>query len=286
MRNITIERKKSFVGCLMKDQVYIRDEAAPELTIAGVPCRKVGVVKNGGKFTFQAGEGEQKIFLIADKVSKDYCYGTATVPAGTEDAELTGKHKFILGSNPFVFEGVEQSAEEKAKLKKNGGKGVLIFIAALAAGLLVGNLVSGALLDAEPSPKIFRQEDFQITLTNRFQETEVDGCFVAYDSNIAAVFVVREEKELFEGYTLSDYTDLIIEVNGHQDQQKHTSEKGMWFEYTSSEDGQDAYYLAGCFESQEAFWIVTIALRAEDRSEYSDNIRQMMDSIIVGNVTG
>ena len=36
MRTLTIHRKKSFVGCLMKDQVYIRDADAGELTIEGV----------------------------------------------------------------------------------------------------------------------------------------------------------------------------------------------------------------------------------------------------------
>jgi len=279
MRNITVTRTKSFVGCLTKDQVYIRDEAAPELTIAGVPCRKVGAVKNGGKITVPAGEGEQQIFLIADKVSKDYCYGTATVPAGSEDVELSGKHKFVLGSNPFVFDGVELTPEEKAKQKRNGRKGIWIFIAALIVGLLVGQALSGGLFGEEP--KIFRHEDFQITLTNRFVETEIDGCYVGYDSNVAAVFVIQEEKTLFEGYTLSDYTDLVMEVNGYGDFQKSVAEKYMWFEYTAVSEGEEVYYLAGCFESQDAFWVVTIAVREEDRDTYSANIRQMMDSILV-----
>ena len=37
MRNLIITRRKSVVGCAMKDQVYIRDALAQEIIIDGVP---------------------------------------------------------------------------------------------------------------------------------------------------------------------------------------------------------------------------------------------------------
>ena len=45
MRNLTVKRHKSFVGCLMAYQVYIEVDApdSAELTIGGVPCK----IKNG-----------------------------------------------------------------------------------------------------------------------------------------------------------------------------------------------------------------------------------------------
>ena len=105
MRNLTITRRKSFVGCAMKDKVYIRDALAQELTINGVPCRKIGEIKNGETKTFQIEDGEQQVFLIADKVSKDYCNAAITIPERQEDISLSGTHKFVFGSNPFRFDG-------------------------------------------------------------------------------------------------------------------------------------------------------------------------------------
>ena len=283
MRNLTVFRKKSFVGSLMKDQVYIRDAANPELTIAGVPCRKVGTVKNGGKLTISAGEEEQQIFLIADKVSKDYCYGTATVPAGTEDAELSGKHKFVLGSNPFVFEGVEQTPEEQTQQKKNNRKGIAIFIAAILVGGLLGVAVSGGLFDSTAAYKRFTEQDFQITLAEDFSQTQLSDFFAVYESKTAVAFVLREEKELFEGYTLDDYADLILEVNQRTDLAKHSAGDYIWFEYNDTPDGQELYYRAACYESQEAFWVVSIATPAGNKEKYSDRIGDWLDSVVVGN---
>ena len=60
MRNLTITRRKSFVGCAMKDQIYIRDALAQEIIIDGVPCRKLGDIKNGESKTFQIEDGEQQ----------------------------------------------------------------------------------------------------------------------------------------------------------------------------------------------------------------------------------
>ena len=72
MRDLTIKRHKSFVGCLAKFKVYIEDPASRELTIAGVPCRKLGELKNGQEQTFQIGTEETRLFVISDKFSKDY----------------------------------------------------------------------------------------------------------------------------------------------------------------------------------------------------------------------
>ena len=44
MRTLTIERKKSFVGCIAALKVYIEDPLAGELTINGVRCRKLGTL--------------------------------------------------------------------------------------------------------------------------------------------------------------------------------------------------------------------------------------------------
>ena len=118
MRNLTITRRKSVVGCAIKDQVYIRDPLVQEIIIDGVPCRKLGDIKNGESKTFQIEDGEQQIFLIVDKISKNYCNASVTIPEGQDDIALSGIHKFVFGSNPFCFDGVQQSEEQLAKQKR------------------------------------------------------------------------------------------------------------------------------------------------------------------------
>ena len=73
MRTLIINRAKSFVGCLAKSKIYIENVYSPETTICGVPCSKLGEVKNGSSASFLIGEGAARIFVIADKISKNYC---------------------------------------------------------------------------------------------------------------------------------------------------------------------------------------------------------------------
>ena len=85
MRNLTIKREKTFVACLGKFKVYIEDANSNELTIRNTPCRKLGELKNGQESTFVIDDSEAKIYVIADKMSKEYCNEMYKIPAGTED---------------------------------------------------------------------------------------------------------------------------------------------------------------------------------------------------------
>lgn len=270
MRNLTLTRRKSFVGCAMKDQVYIRDEQANELTIDGVPCRKIGDIKNGETKTFQIPEGEQQIFMIVDKVSKDYCNATVTVPEGQEDVTLAGKHKFSFGSNSFCFDGVQMTEEQLKKQKKNGRKGAVITIAAVVVGVVLGQLLSGGFFDPEPSPKTFTEGDFQITLTDEFKAAEEDGFYAFYESKDILVFAIQEEKEIFGDITLEEYGDLVLEANGKTGGKMNRGEGFLWFDYTDTVDGQEVYYMAVCCQGEEAFWIVNFATPVENRTQKKD----------------
>ena len=68
MRMLTIKRTKSFIACLAKMKVYIEDSSSTEIVINDVPCRKLGVLKNGEEKQFEIDEKEAKVFVIADKL--------------------------------------------------------------------------------------------------------------------------------------------------------------------------------------------------------------------------
>ena len=277
MRNLTITRRKSYVGCAMKDKVYIRDALAQELTINGVPCRKIGEIKNGETKTFQIEDGEQQVFLIADKVSKDYCNAAITIPEGQEDVSLSGAHKFVLGSNPFRFDGVQQSVEELTKQKRNGRKGMAIMIAAIIFGAVAGFLFTSGLF--KDSPKTFTEGEFQITLTDAFEPAEEAGYYALYRSKTAMVFTVREAKMLFDDITLEEYGELVLTANNRIGLQMKQGEGFIWFDYTDTPDGQETYYLAVCCESEDAFWIVNFATPASNREKYKEEFLDWARSI-------
>ena len=142
MRNLTITRKKSFVGCLGKMKVYIEDPEAGELEINGVGCRKLGILKNGETATFPISDQAAKVFVIADKVSRGFCNDYYPLSTGTEDVVLTGKNKFHPGAgNPFRFDGVTDP-EVLENRKKGNGKGIVILIVSALVGAVVGLLLS------------------------------------------------------------------------------------------------------------------------------------------------
>lgn len=283
MRNLTITRRKSFVGCVMKDQVYIRDEQAKEITIDGVPCRKIGDIKNGESKTFQIEDGEQQIFLIVDKASKEYCNASVTISEGQEDIALSGIHKFCFGSNPFHFDGVQLSEEQLAKQKKNNRKGAVIMIAASLVGLAVGLFLSRGLFGAEKaSPKNFTKDEFQITLTDAFEPTEAEDFFAVYRSKSVMVFTLREAKELFDDITVEEYGDLVLEANGRTGIKMNQDERFIWFEYIDTPDERETYYLAVCCQGENAFWIVNFATPASNRDQYKETFLNWAKSIKVG----
>ncbi|MBQ4509514.1 MAG: hypothetical protein II984_02215 [Clostridia bacterium] len=142
MRNLTIKRNKAGAGCAGKLKVYIEDHNAGEIEINGVPCRKIGTLKNGEEKTFSIDENEQKVFVIFDTMSKNYCNDYYKVPAGSEDVSLSGKCKFNpAAGNAFRFDGVTD--EEVLQNRKSGNsKGVVVLIVAIIVGFVIGFLMT------------------------------------------------------------------------------------------------------------------------------------------------
>lgn len=272
MRNLTITRSKTFVACAMKDHVYLQDDTAPELTINGVGCRKIGELKNGEQKTFQIGEGQQQVFLIADKLSKEYCNASITVPAGEADVSLSGKHHFVLGSNPFRFDG---TAVSKSQKKKNSRIGLTITAVAAVIGVIFGFVLTRGLFSAKtPEAKVFTKGDFQITLTEAFSEETQPGMFATYSSKTAIVFAVREEISLVGDISLEEYSRLVMEVNGYADKEMAQKDGYCWFDYIDAPQGEDIYYMVACYRTEDAFFVVNFATPAVNQAGMHDTFHQ------------
>ena len=91
MRNLTVKRAKSIVGCLAKIKIYIEDPNAGEININNTPCRKIGELKNGEEKTFAIENQVLKVFAIADAASKNFCFDYVELSEGEQDIFLSGK---------------------------------------------------------------------------------------------------------------------------------------------------------------------------------------------------
>ncbi|MBO5866642.1 MAG: hypothetical protein J6Q55_01120 [Clostridia bacterium] len=138
MRELTIVRQKSFVGCAGKVKIYIEDHQNSELAINGVPCRKLGELKNNQEQTFTITEDAVKLFAIYDILSKDKFNEVVNLPASNEPIKLTGKAHFNPSAgNPFRFEGITDE-ETLTNRKKGSNFGMILMIIAVAVGFVVG----------------------------------------------------------------------------------------------------------------------------------------------------
>ena len=285
MRNLTIKREKSFVGSLAKMKVYIEDPTSNEMRINDVPCRKIGDLKNGETKTFQIDEQTLKVYVIADKLSKNYCNEFYQLSAGQEDIFLSGKNKFnpAIG-NAFRFDNNE-SEENIANRKRGTRKGLLILIIAAIIGAVVGySITSGLFSDKTPDAKDFSSNGMSIRLTDEFIKTDIENYTVAYDSKNVAVFALKEAFALadgFQNYTLEQYGNLVLENNNLSASELQNLDGLTEFEYEfTNPNTKDTYkYFSFVYKADDAFWLVQFATLTENVNEYRAQILEWAKTV-------
>jgi hypothetical protein len=284
MRNLTIKRHKSFVGCLGKMKVYIEDSLMGELEINGISCRKLGELKNGEEKTFLVGESAARVFVIADKLSKNYCNEFYPLPEGEEDVFLAGKNHFNpAAGNPFRFDGVTD--ETVLKNRKKGGKiGTVIFILAIAFGVAIGSLISRVLIPAifEASPKTFSDAGIEITLTDAFEKTDDTGDFdLCYQSKTAVVQMFREafsDGVGMEDWTLEEYAEVLIEVN-EMDAEVGEEDGLVCFSRTMKSGNKNYHYFSVVLKGNDEFWYVEFVCVEKNFEAYKADFIEWAKSI-------
>ncbi len=285
MRNLTIHRIKSFVGCLAKLKVYIEDPSCNEMIINGIPCRKIGELKNGEEKTFCIDEQAARVFVIADKYSKGFCNEYYHLPAGQEDILLTGKNKFNLATgNAFLFYN-NQNAEALRNRKHNAAKGTAVLMAAIIVGLVIGNWFSIGFFGMDTSkPKTFSSDGITMTLTDAFSEIDAENFTVSYASKEVVVLTLKESFSSLEGlqdYSLKEYTDLMIQNNQLDTTQPISTDDTICFEYdnTSSETNETYRYFCYIYKADDAFWVVQFGVPVKEATNCEPEIREWAKSI-------
>lgn len=287
MRNLTIKRIKSFVASLSKMRVYIEDPMSSETTINNVACRKIGTLKNGEEKTFQIGEQAAKVFVIADGLSKGFCNEFYQLPEGNEDIILTGKNRYNPArGNAFKFDNNE-NAEVLENRKKGTRIGVIILLVAIIVGAVGGFLISsGTFAEEYTDPKTFSVDGMTITLTDEFKESDVDGYAVVYESQKAAVFVLKEKfpyKEGFEDYTLEQYAALVISTNNYGNPEIKTVDGLTFFEYTFKDGDHTYIYFSYVYKNTDSFWVVQFVVRDNAAEKFAPKIAEWAKSVEFSN---
>lgn len=285
MRNLTIKRNKTFVGCAGKLRVYIEDAASSETVINGVGCRKLGDIKNGEEKTFAIAEDAAKVFVIADQLSKGFCNEYYQLPEGQEDIALSGQCKLNpAAGNAFRFDN-NNSAEVLANRKKSTGKGVVVLIIALIFGMVCGfALTSGLFSLGVVKDKTFTSEGMAVTLTTEFQKTKMQNYTVAYKTRDVMVVALKENFELvdgFENYTLDQYLDAVLQANKLNDSAAVKADGLVGFVYNATDPAtkQEYRYYNYVYKADDAFWLVQFVVLSQNAEQYEKDIVKWAKSV-------
>lgn len=277
MRLLTIERRRCSAACLRKMKVYWEDPNG-KAKINGVKCSFLGMIKNGETKTFEITDNAGKVFVVKDRLAKSLTCDFYQLPEGNENILLTGENSFNLFSDfSFRFDN-NDSPEAKKHHKKQVLKVVLMYILVFILGIALG---VGLVLYNE-APKTFTNGGMHIVLTNEFDEMQIEGYDNCYSSDEMAVVTVKESfdsDEEFSNLSIEEYGKILLEVNEFDSDIQHKN--GLtWFEheYYNEEEQQGYYYYSYLFKSKDAFWLVEITVREENK-HLKETVEEIAKSI-------
>ena len=242
-------------------------------------------MKNGEEKTFQIDEKEAKVFVIVDNLSKNYCNEFYQIPAGQDDLYLSGKNKFNLANgNAFRFDNNE-NYEALQNRVKGSKKGFWVLCLAIIVGAIIGfTVTSNLFFGSKVEPKTFSDNGMSITLTNEFKQVQMENYTNCYDSSNVAVFVLKEDFTLADGfdkYTREQYVDLVLQNASISSSELKSADGLVWFEYEfTNPDTNDTYkYFSYVYKSNDAFWLVQFATFTENIDEYNSKITEWAKTV-------
>lgn len=276
MRNLTIQRQKSFVASMASLKVYIEDPVNGDLNINGSMCRKLGTIKNGETVTFQVTEEAARVYVIADKLSRKYCNEFYPLPEGDMDVVLSGKCHYNPGAgNPFRFDGVTDEAVLKNRKRRNRF-GIILIVASVIIGFAIGFAMNSE------KPQKVTVGNMEMTLTTRFDRVSAPGFDAAFESGDVVVFVLRERFSLqpeMQDYSTEEYAKLVMQNNGHNGFVK--MHNGMpYFDYDATgNDGVLYHYFVTVHKGPDSFWLVQFCVQRIDMDKLRSDIFEWASTV-------
>lgn len=299
MRYLTIRRNKSFVVSFLKIKIYVEDPTSNEFKINGMPCRKIGELKNGEQKTFLISDDKLRIHVIEYSLDKNFSSDFYEIPAGTENVFLSGKciyHPFL--GDVFRFDGIptEEMKYLRKKRLKNGIVAITLFLTVYSI-ILASFLIpyfsapkekpltkddASTLLDTMPKEKVFTKGGMSITLDETFTEEDLEEADAVYTSSLSYVvaFMVHDTYEEYKDVTVDEYSNQSILINERDAETKHKD--GLtYYEYDADSSYYDLtyHYVAFIYKPDDSFYLVQFAVKKEWYSKCEEDIFKYAKSV-------
>ncbi len=141
----------------------------------------------------------------------------------------------------------------------------------LLALCLMASLLCGC---GEPKETVFSANGINLTLTEDFEQFDVPGYTVAYQSKEMVVIALQEPFSLAPGaenLSLDEYAALIMQSNGlgEDDLSEKNGIPFFEYDYYDAATDQDFHYFSYLFKTDDAFWVVQYATLVEDAATWA-----------------
>ena len=133
--------------------------------------------------------------------------------------------------------------------------------------------------------KVFTRAGLWIILTDEFVEKEYISQTVCYESPKVAVYALKEEFTMLpglSGWTLKQYAEQTLDVNGLDSGYFFSEKDYIYFEYEKQVHGNEYTYYATCHKSEDAFWLIQFACFTKNYEDMKKDIVKYADSIDFG----
>ncbi len=159
--------------------------------------------------------------------------------------------------------------------------------------IILALCLGAAACSGSGEPKTFSSGGMRITLTDEYEEEDVQGYDICYGTRDSAVYALRERISdlssigMSVSTTLNEYAQKLIELNSVDS--TVINENGIvYFEYekklkgglfSGCGGGEKFTYLAAVYKTGDSFWLVQFASSSENYGNYRDQFIEFARSV-------
>lgn len=174
---------------------------------------------------------------------------------------------------------------DKMSTRSEFMKKILYLIGALILAFLLAFTITLDFINISKK-ETFKENDFQITLTNDFKANDLAGATAYFESNKAIVVAKKEDLKDLKDLgikrvsSLEDYAKVILRAN---DSDYTLQKKGniIYYEYESKVEDNLFYYFVTVAKSDDAFWVISFASHESNKNIYKPEFIKWAKSIKV-----
>lgn len=174
---------------------------------------------------------------------------------------------------------------DKMNIRSEFMRKILYLIGALIIAFLLAFTITLDFINVSKK-ETFKENGFEITLTNDFKTSELTQATAYFESNNAIVVAYKEpledlkEANIDKDSSLEDYAKVILKAN---DSNYKLQKNGnlLYYEYESTVEDELFYYFVTVTKSDDAFWVINFASQESNKNIYKPEFIKWAKSIKV-----